>query len=483
MQSFCRLCGLEVSLKDSENVLESTKLLKSIKILLNLVIKPDDSYQRVCISCSQKVQNFFVYYEEVHKIQVDLDNRKLKDFIPISPKIEIEDDSCLTFTAELNIKQEPEPTDQVIADVVCKEDEDFDLPVDNCFEDNLDDDEADKSPEDNDSKKAEYKELSEKINKFFDFTCKKCDLDLGNPFGYQLHMKRRHKKPNAKITCCGIEIPSVRRDLVVHYYSHTNVEAISCRFCGKKCKSITYLKKHERNHIEKLTKSAQVACEECGKMMVNSRSLRQHMVNFHKPIEERQQFQCDYCGKILHTKSSLVTHFLQKHKVGKARPVKKQTEEAVLCPVCAKSFQTDAGFRCHFKATHDIEKVICPECGQEVNKVSLKNHIKRQHDHVKATCDICLKEFRNIHTVLQHKNRVHIEPRHCCDMCDKKFKTKDKLRDHRRGHFVENRFHCDLCTVTCNDYSNMLKHRKQVHQAPPIPKGMGRKILEIGFQA
>lgn len=430
------------------------------------------------------MDNFYNYYEKVQRVQTDFKTKKKKTeiFELIHPKVEIEDNEYPTAIelkkeTKVNLENKEYVEDLSIMDVVFKDESiDFSDGPNDCFERK---ETEQNSSGDGESKKQKYKELSDKINGFFNFSCNKCKLDLGNPFGYQLHMKRKHKALNVTITCCGLKVPSTRTDLLYHYYTHTNIEAILCRFCGKQCKSMVYLRKHEQNHVEKLTKKSQIPCPDCGKQMQNKGSLRNHLINFHTPQDQRRRFECDLCKKITCNKTSLLYHFRVQHKMG-SEPKKKAVQEAVLCPVCAKSFRTDAGFKCHFKAHHDIQKVICPECGREINKLSLKNHMKRLHDHEAQQCDICLKQFKNMHAVLHHKNRVHIAPRHECDLCEKKFKTKDKLKDHRRGHFIENRFHCDMCNVTCNDYSNILKHRKQVHQAPPLPKGMGRKILEIG---
>lgn len=411
---------------------------------------------------------------------------KMEMLVAVYPKTEIEDSEKSRteyFPATVELKTEPqvflkdEDRQDAIIDAVIK-DESIDFSDGPCDVYVVKDDEQNLI-NDSESKKHKYKELSKKINKFFNFNCYKCELDLGNPFGYQLHMKRKHKLLNATVSCCDVKVPSTRTDLLYHYYKHTNIDAILCRFCGKQCKSIVYLRKHEQNHVEKLTKTSQVPCPDCGKEMQNKGSLRNHLKNFHTPLDQRRRFECELCSKVIFNKTSLIYHFRVQHKIG-SEITKKVNQEPVLCPVCAKSFQTDAGFKCHFKAHHDIQKVICPECGQEINKLSIKNHMKRLHDHQAQECDICFKQFKNMHAVLHHKNRVHIAPRHECDLCKKKFKTKDKLKDHRRGHLVENRFHCDLCNVTCNDYSNILKHRKQVHQATPLPRGMGRKILEIG---
>uniref|UniRef100_A0A336LL14 CSON010189 protein n=1 Tax=Culicoides sonorensis TaxID=179676 RepID=A0A336LL14_CULSO len=484
---FCRLCAIKLS-ESCIDILDETdkSLSKKIKTIFKIQVKKNDEYHKICLTCDKEVEEFFKYYETVQKTQKDLKRLKTSEnrenvqiLIPSDIKLEIEDNGSKTeeiIEDYVEIKIEPEKFGTTKAEGLDEEKQD--LSDSECFDDGGSfNSESECTPKESLSKKEEYKEISEKINKFFNFTCAKCNQDLKNPFGYQLHMKRQHKVRNATITCCGEKIPSVRTKLLYHYYTHTNVEQLCCRVCSKQCSTMRYLRRHEKCHFLKKERSI-ITCPECGKQLRGKSSLKSHIWNIHTPKDIKYCYKCDLCEKSATSKTLLLKHFQQSHNMGNFE----EKVEPILCPVCAKSFQTESGFHYHFKAHHDIEKVVCPECGQEMNKLSLKSHIRRQHDHIPQTCDICFKQFKNMHTMIHHKNRVHIEPRHECDMCKKKFKTKDKLLDHRKGHFVQNRFHCDLCNVTCNDYANMLKHRKQVHpHEPALPKGQGRKILEIGF--
>lgn len=415
----------------------------------------------------------YEFYDEVQRAQKQLKeeiiHRKktrslgtiIKEEIEIEPEIKLEhSNEILEF--ESHILNEEKIVETSEDDLNNSEEEEED----------------DKSLSDKDFDKVQSKQ----INKFYNLKCSKCQLEFQTIMTYQGHLRKVHRNENPSIRCtCNMIIPCQRGRLLEHYLMHTNPEELQCRVCSKQFLNKRAKRRHEICHGQKRKRGPRVPCPECNKMLADRACLQSHVKNVHTPDDLRKKYQCDLCDKKLTTKFSILNHLVVKHNMEVENPV--TNNEDILCPFCAKCFKNRSTYYYHWQVKHNITMTVCPECGIEMNKKSLRSHMRRTHDHQTQNCPICHKQFRNKHAVLLHKNRVHVEPRHECDICGKMFKMKDKLKEHRKGHIIENRFQCDICNVANNDYANILKHRKQVHpNATPIPHGKGKQMLEIGYQ-
>lgn len=349
-------------------------------------------------------------------------------------------------------------------------------------DDDVENSDEDEEVEENHAKSASDKNHSEEFSKYYNFKCSKCQLTLPTYLMFQSHMRKSHQNENPTVRCtCNMIIPCQRGKLLEHYLMHTSPEELQCRVCCKQLLSKRAKRQHEMTHGQKKKRGPPLPCPECDKMLADRGTLQSHMKNVHTPDDLRKKYVCDLCDRKLTTKFSILNHLIVKHNMEVENTL--TNNEEILCPFCAKCFKNRSTYYYHHQVKHNVIMTVCPECGIEMNKKSLRSHMRRTHDRQTQNCPICLKQFKNMHAVLLHKNRVHVEPRHACDICGKMFKMKDKLKEHRKGHIIENRFQCDMCAVANNDYANILKHRKQVHpNATPIPHGMGKKMLEIGYQ-
>ena len=67
----------------------------------------------------------------------------------------------------------------------------------------------------------------------------------------------------------------------------------------------------------------------------------------------------------------------------------------------------------HLDNVHHGEKQICPQCGKELKKHSLRGHMKTEHD--KEPCTVCGKMFgsrhmkKHIHSAHTPKEQKQIE--------------------------------------------------------------------------
>lgn len=397
----------------------------------------------------------YEFYEDVHKAQKQLEEEVTVNKEPqISPFSE--NLSLIKIEPEIKIEYDPEeyslePKSKPVNQKKVRKDESL-------------------------SEKDSQRISSDELNKFYKFSCSDCKVNLETYFMFQTHMKDVHKNENPSIICkCDTVIPCIRLKLLEHYLIHIRPQDLQCRECGKQYWNKQAKVKHEKTH------NRCIPCPECDKMFFSQQILQMHIKNRHTADDLRDLYECHICQLRVTTKRSVLYHLITKHKMETDHPISKSIE--LLCPHCAKSFTNKSTYECHILVKHNITMVTCNECGKQMNRKVLAAHIRQMHDTTPQNCPICHKQYRNMHTMKAHKKGVHVEPKHVCDVCGKKFKSKDKLRDHHRGHFIQNRFQCDLCNVANNDYANILKHRKQVHpSAIPIPYGMGRKILENGYQ-
>uniref|UniRef100_A0A336M9A4 CSON013711 protein n=1 Tax=Culicoides sonorensis TaxID=179676 RepID=A0A336M9A4_CULSO len=486
LEDICRLCAKKKNEFKFDVLLKNYHfLLEKVKEFLNIQIQEGDRCRVICIECKEKLDHFSQFYIEVQQAQKYFEDEVLKESTS-NIEIKVEEDDLENSSKAYEIKEElPSKIEGIIAEDVVESDHgdshdnfESDASSSNHSSD-VDDEEDDENHEIHGT--AVQKAQSEKINKFYKFKCSPCKSDLKTFMMYQIHMRKVHKNETPSITCCNISIQCQRGKLLEHYLIHTTPEELQCKYCCKQYYNKRAKRRHEKTHLAKQRKSQRLPCPKCDRTLSDKASLKSHIKNLHTPDSMKQKYQCDLCKKELTTKFSVLNHLIVKHKM--EVDCQPSNFDEILCPFCAKSFRNRSTFNYHYQVKHEITMTVCPECGVEMNKKALRSHIRRIHDRQSQTCPVCLKQFRNMHALNLHKGRVHVDAKHKCDICGKMFKMKDKLNDHRKGHFIENRFQCDMCNVANNDYANILKHRKQVHpNATPIPHGMGKKLLEIGYQ-
>ena len=86
------------------------------------------------------------------------------------------------------------------------------------------------------------------------------------------------------------------------------------------------------------------------------------------------------------------------------------------------------------------ESHTCYHCGKVFSKIKkLRSHIDAIHKVQPTNCDICEREFKNIHAMRGHKAKMHESIINVsCPTCSKVLSTRLKLYYHERAvHTVE----------------------------------------------
>ena len=163
----------------------------------------------------------------------------------------------------------------------------------------------------------------------------------------------------------------------------------------------------------------------------------------------------------------------------------------VNCPEC-KEDVPKMSLTSHFEEKHPPNTccLVCLEMMPNLDK-KLRNHILKQHQ-IKPVCHLCGKSAYSAYWLEIHMNSIHSQVRdvfchRCgktfahkvllnkhlrvtcgseewkCPLCPKIFDTKKKIHYHLKVHCGEKPYICPLCTYSSYKMENMLLHSRKVH--------------------
>ncbi|XP_002156584.1 zinc finger protein 528 isoform X1 [Hydra vulgaris] len=324
-----------------------------------------------------------------------------------------------------------------------------------------------------------------------DFECEKC----GKRFSGQEHL-RRHT-----ILCSldGLQCPTCdksfaeKRFLISHMNTHDDIDEMYCPSCDKH-----FIRKAAfENHMVLHSKSKPFICSTCVKDFSNKLECNEHMKTHtedmfrcdsccevfslpedlemhYKMSEDCLDFACTECNSHFFAVEDLITHL-------KAYSQLKNDDSVLLCRFCQRGFHTSDVLSDHQKTCHIAEKPkVCIQCddvfgtegllakhvldahtlkdtsiGEKLfpcvdcpqgfaDAMSLKMHIKEQHEENDFKCLPCDKNFTskidlNKHLVtkqhlkaIENKNVLHVT--HSCNVCGKYFNSLNELKKHQLVH-------------------------------------------------
>lgn len=358
-------------------------------IILSFQTLPEDLFNLICVSCSNKVDSFHSFFQEIHEAQRFFNDHKSL----VTPEIKIEDDVFEEVVSQ-EWKIIPEVNDFIDEGATPQSnDPDFEIKEDVKSEDeDTEDEEMLSECESEEEDRVKSREPSKKrkedrlINGFFDFVCQQCKIKLQTWTKYRKHMRKKHNEKRAKIFCCNNSIDAAHLPLLGHFYYHTDPDRLKCISCDKQYNNLKSLSQHTRkvhSHPKEKKEEPKVSCPECGISLVK-RCLPNHL-KIHQP---RVKLQCDICKKFLQSRKAMLYHMTQQHLP------KNPNIDQILCNICAKSFTSKDRFNHHLRYHHDDTTGKCPECDVVMRLENLRVHRKRVHEIKKVSCPICAKEFK-----------------------------------------------------------------------------------------
>ena len=153
-----------------------------------------------------------------------------------------------------------------------------------------------------------------------------------------------------------------------------------------------------------------------------------------------------------------------------------ETTQRYVCPFpsCDKSYTFWASLNCHWKDTHDPNRVesdikpfVCDfiGCDYRCKTQSRLDRHKVKHSDVRPfVCNKCLKAFKNNSNLISHQKSVHSSVgQYVCTFgeCRNRYKDKHYLQNHiKRVHTLEKPFQCIECRKTFATKRDLRNHRQ-----------------------
>ena len=109
-----------------------------------------------------------------------------------------------------------------------------------------------------------------------------------------------------------------------------------------------------------------------------------------------------------------------------------------------------------------MNSLECELCEQRfITNQALKTHNRLIHLSVMSKCDICQKEYKDLH---HHKKYIHENVRNYdCPHCEIKFRAKKLLNDHIQGVHFGLKAKCPDCGKNVS-LSNLTRHVNETHK-------------------
>ncbi|XP_055707326.1 zinc finger protein 37-like [Phlebotomus papatasi] len=422
----------------------------------------DQLLKFVCRPCGAKLEDltaFRVQCEVTHKKlleelsrrenQNDLDTtRKLRSLKPVLNKGDKKIIAESSLVQELCLKDETENT-EIECDFNDWTEVQTDIEIQKCEAQSSEELPCDNEPEDdlNEPEPGALEEQSGDKKKWLE--CRICKLKVKNRYHMEKHMWN-HKGRSLMCRFCNV-VYSCQGNLTRHIrVVHEKKLDYVCKLCDKKFSQSNNLKLHMITHTD-----MKFECDVCKRLFKNPRSLRNHKQE-HLPLEQQNK-QSDHVQKQAAKRSSIKWKQCQKRtcicqicgKVSNYSTLHESHmrshtgEKPFKCNECDKSFRERSSLRSHMLVHTGAKPYVCSNCGAAFRQgAHLRRHMRSHTGEKPYKCKVCEKSFTE-RSILTTHLRVHTgeQPFHC-QICPKKFHNPRVLRRHYpKVHFKHLNIH------------------------------------------
>ncbi|XP_072013704.1 zinc finger protein 423-like isoform X2 [Amphiura filiformis] len=240
-----------------------------------------------------------------------------------------------------------------------------------------------------------------------------------------------------------------------------------CQFCDKSFSRLSYLKRHEQVHSDKMP----FKCTFCSRLFKHKRSRDRHI----KLHTGDKKYRCVHCDSSFSRSDHLKIH-LKTHNVSKPYP----------CTICNRGYTTSTALASHVQNCHKgappvvVKEFKCVQCSQMfATSQALQDHLTT-HGTSKAkgpkatSCIYCSESFSNKQALGVHLEVAHIANKKLkCSVCYESFLSDDLLQSHMEKHCEApnepQTFNCPYCPkITYPSLAVLNIHLSTMHGDKPL---------------
>ena len=244
------------------------------------------------------------------------------------------------------------------------------------------------------------------------FKCELCNFNSQRNFDMEIHKARFH---NILFDCLKCEYKAETSGSLKKHCQYYHSGAIfKCEFCPSIFNNEAALKKH--NYLlHDQDKNNKFQCDECNAAYSLQSTLTLHIKTVHQKIK----YKCEICNYEATQKTHLNSHKKSVHQ-GIKYP----------CNICNRLFTQKSHLTTHKNGVHFLGSQYPCDKRQAQYKQHLKLHIENVHMNKVYPCNLCGYKGTQIQSLKCHQRAVHGINKLICKFCNEEFSHHTVHRNH-----------------------------------------------------